>query len=661
MRVRVSIWIVFTGACVLHQSARAQWTQVVPGIEYAEFTTADPNNLFVTRMDRSNTGVTLESSVANGTVSGARETVRNQAARYDDTISWWGQSWGQRNDVIVAVNGDFFNGTTGVITGGQCHSGWYSKRFGDFGGYSGFGWTVNRVPFIGGCINHQAAKQTVTYPATGNTQQFKGINRARGSDELIVYTPQYNSTTLTDGSGSEVLVEMTRPNVIISPPNKAIGYVRQIRQNLGSTSIPFDHVVLSATGSAATTLLNNVSVGAEVDLSQIISDYNEPDTSGDNGCAYATGLDWQKTFAAVGVNYRYLEDGVVRPPDPDHSGYAGLIVRNPRTAVAYNDTHIFFVVCDGRSAQSVGMTMTELGNFCIDYLGATEGANLDGGGSSTMVVNGVVKNDPSDGSERTVANGMMMVVVQPKLQSTAFYPGDTVKTNTTANVRLGPGTNYAAITTVTVNTQGLVLDHSLRGVYAKGYYWWKCQFPAATGWVAQDLLTLVGSEPPRITQQPSGQTVATGDTAIFIVEAIGAGSLTYRWQKNSVDLDNGGHYSGVTTNTLTISTADSGDAANYRCVVSNLYGSTPSDQAALEVTPPPGPPGDFDGDLDVDQDDFGCFQACLTGPAVPQNDPACAKALLDDATGVADGDMILFLQCMSGPGVPADPNCASSP
>ena len=55
--------------------------------------------------------------------------------------------------------------------------------------------------------------------------------------------------------------------------------------------------------------------------------------------------------------------------------------------------------------------------------------------------------------------------------------------------------------------------------------------------------------------------------------ATGEGTLTYQWQKNGANLSNGGHYSGVTTATLTISTADTNDAANYRCVVTNAYGS----------------------------------------------------------------------------------------
>ncbi len=80
--------------------------------------------------------------------------------------------------------------------------------------------------------------------------------------------------------------------------------------------------------------------------------------------------------------------------------------RNPRTSagLTQDGSQLILAVVDGRQSSSVGMTCTELGNLQKD-LGAYEALNLDGGGSSTMVVSGLgVVNSPSDGSERTVAN-----------------------------------------------------------------------------------------------------------------------------------------------------------------------------------------------------------------------------------------------------------------
>jgi hypothetical protein len=67
---------------------------------------------------------------------------------------------------------------------------------------------------------------------------------------------------------------------------------------------------------------------------------------------------------------------------------------------------------------------------------------------------------------------------------------------------------------------------------------------------------------------------------------------------------------------------------------------------------------DFDGDTDVDQDDFGHLQMCLSGPGVPPGDPDCADADVDDDGDVDVGDFAVFQQCMSGPGVSAARTCA---
>jgi exopolysaccharide biosynthesis protein len=72
----------------------------------------------------------------------------------------------------------------------------------------------------------------------------------------------------------------------------------------------------------------------------------------------------------------------------------------PRTAVGViDDNHLVFVVVDGRSESSDGMTLTELAEL-MQSLGATTAYNLDGGGSSTMYYDGEVINEPSNGGER---------------------------------------------------------------------------------------------------------------------------------------------------------------------------------------------------------------------------------------------------------------------
>jgi hypothetical protein len=85
---------------------------------------------------------------------------------------------------------------------------------------------------------------------------------------------------------------------------------------------------------------------------------------------------------------------------------------HPRTSAGYSQDgkKVYLLVVDGRQADySVGATTGQIA-YIMKALGAHNALNLDGGGSSCMVVEGEVKNKPSDGSERAVANGIMITV-----------------------------------------------------------------------------------------------------------------------------------------------------------------------------------------------------------------------------------------------------------
>lgn len=81
---------------------------------------------------------------------------------------------------------------------------------------------------------------------------------------------------------------------------------------------------------------------------------------------------------------------------------------NPRTAIGIiDDLHYVFVVSDGRTTESAGLSLYQLAEF-MQNLGVTTAYNLDGGGSSTMYFNGKVVNQPTtDGRkirERSVSD-----------------------------------------------------------------------------------------------------------------------------------------------------------------------------------------------------------------------------------------------------------------
>jgi hypothetical protein len=519
MKIRSFLLVVLILTVVaLPQSARGAasgWQTLSAGIEYSSFRVAGPNNVFVTRMERNNPKVTLDTSVATGTLSEGRETVRGMASRYDNTINYWDSIWGSRSRVVAAINGYYFDPDTGTPWRGQVQSGWYIKRFDNLQDGSGFAWTMDRQAFIGECVNHITTKQMITYKGTGVTQPFNGINIARPSDSLVLYTPQYNSNTLTGNNGVEAVVRMSQPGLLMPTPRMITGTIEIIRQNQGSTPIAFDEVVLSATGTAATKLVTNARKEAQIGISQEMTNYQASNCN-----TKITSFDWTKSYASLGGDFYFLKNGVFQPDsNPQATG------RLPRTSIAFNDTYIFFIVVDGRNpGVSVGMSTHELANFAKDYLGATYGITEDSGGSSTMVVNGRVMNNttcnfqdcskapvpaveptpyssdnqplpdtsnlvsvnPDAGTlEAMVGNGVLMVAVQPRIQFQTHVANEKITMLYSTNVRLGPGNNYASAGSVSAGRGGVVLAHPLNGVLATGQVWWKIDFGSITGWIPE--------------------------------------------------------------------------------------------------------------------------------------------------------------------------------
>jgi hypothetical protein len=77
------------------------------------------------------------------------ETISQMVPRYDQAINAWGGTWGSRNRVVAAINGSFYNTSTGMPHSGIVHSGVYTKWYRSLGGSGGFAWTLDRQAFIG--------------------------------------------------------------------------------------------------------------------------------------------------------------------------------------------------------------------------------------------------------------------------------------------------------------------------------------------------------------------------------------------------------------------------------------------------------------------------------------------------------------------------------
>jgi len=108
----------------------------------------------------------------------------------------------------------------------------------------------------------------------------------------------------------------------------------------------------------------------------------------------------------IGGNPDLLEDGNVVVGE---CGTTYFCDRNPRTGIGITpEGQILLVTVDGRSKSSVGMTLDAFARL-FQYLGATSAINLDGGGSTTMVVRDGIVNVPSGGYERPVGSALLVL------------------------------------------------------------------------------------------------------------------------------------------------------------------------------------------------------------------------------------------------------------
>lgn len=123
-----------------------------------------------------------------------------------------------------------------------------------------------------------------------------------------------------------------------------------------------------------------------------------------------SGVDLAQTPHVMGCGNRLIEKGQVgiRYASERFNDAFGA-ARHPRTAVGVTATgEVWLVVVDGRQPMSAGSTLAEMA-ATMQRLNCVEALCLDGGGSSTAGVGGVVVNRPSDGRERAVTNFLLIM------------------------------------------------------------------------------------------------------------------------------------------------------------------------------------------------------------------------------------------------------------
>jgi hypothetical protein len=219
-----------------------------------------------------------------------------------------------------------------------------------------------------------------------------GINRERKENDLVVYTPEFQRTTLTDPKGLEIVVQN--------------GKITQILDRKGSTQIPANGFVISANGKRREEIFANAKIGAKASFWFVQPYFGEGLT--DNREVSAPSVTTTEDIVS-GVPLLVLNGKIKITWEQEKTNKAFVETKHPRTAVAkLKDGKFLMITVDGRSESSGGIGLEDLAKLLLE-LGAVDAMNLDGGGSSTMFLDGKVVNHPSDKEgERRVSDAILV-------------------------------------------------------------------------------------------------------------------------------------------------------------------------------------------------------------------------------------------------------------
>ncbi len=357
------------GSVPVAEGANSDRPSVPPGLEYVHHRIGEgPWSIHVVKVDRSAARFRFLSTLAQDQVYGLA-TVSQQAASLPDARP------------IAAVNGDFFVIRPGPYQGDPL--GLHVALGELISSPRGESFWIDREgrPHIG-----QVTAQFRAVGPTGVSIPF-ALNQERGDDEAVLYTPAVGASTRTNG-GLELILEKAgegawlplrlgasfraRVATIVEGGNAELTPTTMVL-SIGPTLA--ERLPAKAPGSVLTLCLETV-----------------PDLTG--------------ILTAVGGGPILLKEG--KSPD-----WSPPLPRHPRTAMGWNEEQFILVVVDGRQeGLSVGMTYPELASLMRRF-GCEYAVNLDGGGSSTLWLDGHVMNSPSDGRERPVANSLVVIATEP--------------------------------------------------------------------------------------------------------------------------------------------------------------------------------------------------------------------------------------------------------
>jgi hypothetical protein len=230
----------------------------------------------------------------------------------------------------------------------------------------------------------------------GPTAVLNGMNRRPGKgNEMLLFTPSFFDKTLRAPGRFEVVLSGIKGP--LRAGREYTGTVTMINDGGGMPIAP-DTIIVSGGGAGAEFLKAHGGTGEKLTLR-----LDAPLLSGET-------VDVEKLKLAAQGGPRLLTDGKVDIPlAAEGIGRSFSTDRHPRTAVGItrNGTLLLLTVDGRQKGLSRGASLPETAELLLKY-GAVEGVNMDGGGSTALVVRDAIVNSPSDGKERPVANALLV-------------------------------------------------------------------------------------------------------------------------------------------------------------------------------------------------------------------------------------------------------------
>lgn len=325
--------------------------QIMPGLNYTRYLRVDNRGMltaYVLEADRSK--FDLQLVLAGDSIASGRQKLKAIASAHQ---------------AVAAINGGYF-ALDGSLIGntrinGQTAGTTYFERT-----------SLGFMP--DGTLKLATSQYYGVVEIAGQKAYLSGVNCPRGENNTILYNSLFGNYTGTNEFGKEYVVQNGKVIAI----------------NQANSFIPTDAQVISVHGTAQDAFAK-VRIGDKISI-------------GEN---FGPELDSASTI--VGAGPELLRNGQLHVTAVQEQFPSDIAKgRAPRTALGIKaDGKIILMVIDGRQSHSIGTTLTETAQL-LQKFGAVNGFNLDGGGSSEMVLQGQILNSPSDGGERPVGSGLIL-------------------------------------------------------------------------------------------------------------------------------------------------------------------------------------------------------------------------------------------------------------